>query len=455
MPGRDLFSANNLSFKKGRYQSIMHVYVINKHGEPLMPCKPRKARVLLQSKKAVVVKKEPFTIQLLYGSSGYKQPVSLGIDAGSKHVGIAATTEKEVLYAEELQPRNDVVKLLSKRRSLRSARRNRKTRYRKKRFDNRVRSKHKDWLAPSVEVKIQEHISAIEHIQKILPVTEVHVETAEFDTQRLKAMVEGKPLPVGTDYQLGEMYDTYNTRQYVLKRDNYTCQCCKAHGKGVKLHVHHKESRQTGGNAPNNLITLCEDCHKKIHRGELTLNKKKSKRGKPLKDATFMGIMRKTLISRLRTRLNIPVHETMGYITKMRRELYHIQKTHVNDAIVISKNYQAVFDGNYYYSKAIRHHNRKIHKEKFLKEHIKKRNQAPYVVKGFKLFDTVEYQEKLYFVLGRRSDGFMDIRTLDGTKVNNGSISRKKLKFVQSNTGVMLERRKAIPPKPEGLGFHV
>ena len=30
----------------------MYVYVLNKHGEPLMPCKPRKARVLLQSKKA-------------------------------------------------------------------------------------------------------------------------------------------------------------------------------------------------------------------------------------------------------------------------------------------------------------------------------------------------------------------------------------------------------------------
>ena len=79
----------------------MYVYVINKHGEPLMPCKPRKARVLLQNGKATVVKRNPFTIKLIYGSSGYKQAVTLGMNAGSKHVGIAATTEKNVLYAEE------------------------------------------------------------------------------------------------------------------------------------------------------------------------------------------------------------------------------------------------------------------------------------------------------------------------------------------------------------------
>ena len=79
----------------------MYVYVLNKHGEPLMPCKPRKARVLLQSKKATVIKKTPFTIQLKYGSSGYKQPVSLGVDAGSKHIGIAATTETKVFRSEE------------------------------------------------------------------------------------------------------------------------------------------------------------------------------------------------------------------------------------------------------------------------------------------------------------------------------------------------------------------
>jgi len=59
----------------------MLVYVLNKYGKPLMPCKPRNARILLKEKKAKVVNRTPFTIQLLYGSSGYKQQVNLGVDA--------------------------------------------------------------------------------------------------------------------------------------------------------------------------------------------------------------------------------------------------------------------------------------------------------------------------------------------------------------------------------------
>lgn len=313
------------------------VYVLNKHGHPLMPCTPAKARHLLDSGKAKVRKRTPFTIQLLYGSSGYKQPVTLGVDAGSKTIGLSASTEKQELFAAEVKPRNDVVELLSTRREFRQARRNRKTRYRTPRFDNRVKSKHKGWLAPSVEVKIQEHITAIARVCALLPIANVIVETAEFDTHRLKAMLEGHPLPVGTDYQLGEMYDEYNVRQYVLKRDNYTCQCCGAHPsakKGVKLHVHHLESRKTGGNSPNNLITLCEHCHKLLHKGKITLDKKK--RGHSMRDAAFMGIMRKTLILRLRSELTIPVVETYGYITKLVRETHHMDKSHTVDALCIA-----------------------------------------------------------------------------------------------------------------------
>lgn len=164
----------------------MFVYVLNKFGKPLMPCSPRKARLLLNQKLAKVKNRTPFTIQLLYGSSGYKQPVILGVDAGSKTIGMSASTESQELFAAEVKPRNDVVNLLSTRREFRRTRRNRKTRYRKPRFNNRVKSKHKGWLAPSVEVKIQEHITAIKRVCSILPISKVIVETAEFDTQRLK-----------------------------------------------------------------------------------------------------------------------------------------------------------------------------------------------------------------------------------------------------------------------------
>lgn len=419
---------------------MQYVYVLNKHGESLMPCSPGKARLLLKQQKACAVKRTPFTIKLLHGSAGYKQPVTLGVDAGSKHVGLSASTEKRELYSEEFTPRNDVVELLSTRRQNRRSRRNRKTRYRAPRFNNRVHSKHKGWLAPSVEVKIQEHITVIKRICRILPVTLVRVETAEFDTQRLKAMLAGKPLPVGTDYQLGEMYDEYNVRQYVLKRDNYTCQCCGAHTtakKAVKLHVHHLESRKVGGNAPSNLITLCTACHDNLHKGKVTLDGKK--RGKTLRDAAFMGIMRNTLLIRLRNELNIPVQNTYGYITKLLREQNDIKKSHINDARCISKHPLAEPCSVCYCTKAIRHHNRQIHKAKILKGGVRKTNQAPYIVKGFRLWDKVLYNGQECFISGRRSSGYFALKKLDGTTITN-SISFKKLQLLEHATNYLIER---------------
>src|SRR5437763_13821279 len=106
----------------------MFVYIRNCHGQPLMPCQPRKARLLLKEGKAKGVKMVPFTLQLLYGSSGYKQEVSLGVDAGTHHIGVSATTGKQVLFEAEVLPRNDIQALLATRRQFRRQRRKRKTR---------------------------------------------------------------------------------------------------------------------------------------------------------------------------------------------------------------------------------------------------------------------------------------------------------------------------------------
>lgn len=129
----------------------MLVYVLNKNGEPLMPCSPSKARKLLKQCKAKVIRKEPFTIQLLYGSSGYKQDITLGVDAGSRHIGLSATTEKQELFSSIVELRTgierlDITGLLSTRLEARRTRRNRKTRYRPARFNNRVKSKHKSLM---------------------------------------------------------------------------------------------------------------------------------------------------------------------------------------------------------------------------------------------------------------------------------------------------------------------
>lgn len=180
-----------------------------------------------------------------------------------------------------------------------------------------------------------------------------------------------------------------------------------------------------------------------MHEGKLELPKDK-KRGKSYRDATFMGVMRKTLLERLKKEIDVPVAGAYGYITKYWREKIGLGKSHINDAICISKHPYAKPLDTYYLTKAVRHHNRQIHKTKFSKGGIRKRNQAPYLVKGFRLFDKVMYQGKEYFIFGRRATGYFDIRTLDGTKVNKDSISYKKLR-IQDIAKAYLKEARAIP----------
>lgn len=410
----------------------MLTYVLNKDNNPLMPCKPSKARKLLQQKKAKVIKKEPFTIQLLYGSSGYKQDITLGVDAGSKHIGLSATTETRELYASDVELRTDIVDLLSTRRQNRRTRRTR-LRYRKPRFQNRIHAKKKGWLAPSIKQKIQCHLKVMEDIHKLLPITKIIVEVASFDIQKIT-----NPDISGSEYQQGNQLGFWNVREYVLWRDNHTCQCCKGKSKDTILNVHHIESRKIGGDSPNNLITLCETCHQGFHNGHITLPKH-IKRGMKFNDATFMGMMRWTFYNQLKE--NYPnVSMTYGYITKNTRIGNHLPKEHYIDARCISGNPKAEPLGYYFYQKKVRCHNRQIHKANLLKGGKKKLNQAPYLVKGFRLFDKVLYEGQMCFIFGRRSTGYFDIRKLDGTQIHNCA-SYKKLKLVEKRKTIITERR--------------
>ena len=414
------------------------VYVLNQNGQPLMPTSNHaKVRILLKSGKAKVVRRCPFTIQLQYSSTNYTQEISLGIDAGSKHIGVSATIESKVLYEADVELRNDIVDLLSTRRQNRRTRRSHKTRYRKPRFNNRVSTKKDGWLAPSVRQKVKTHLTVVKKVHQILPITNIVVETASFDIQKIK-----NPTISGTEYQQGEQLDFWNVREYVLFRDGHTCQCCKGKSKDKILNVHHIESRKIGGNAPNNLITLCETCHTGYHKGTVKLPKT-IHRGMSFKDATFMGIMRWSFYNELKS-LYPNVSLTHGYITKNTRIENNLPKEHYIDARCISGNPLAVSNGTVYYQKKVRCHNRQIHKNTILKSGIRKRNQAEYEVKGFRLFDKVTFKGQEYFVFGRRKSGFFDIRTLDGTKVNKGSISCKKIQLVEKPKSFLTERRKSV-----------
>lgn len=409
------------------------VYVISQNGQPLMPTENHvKVRILLKNKKAKVIKRCPFTIQLAYDSTNYTQNITLGVDSGSKHIGLSATTKNKVLFESDVELRNDIVNLLSTRRQNRRTRRNRKTRYRKPRFNNR---RHKEgWLAPSVQNKVDSHLTIIRKVHEILPITKVIVEVASFDIQKIK-----NPTISGTEYQQGEQLDFWNVREYVLFRDSHICQCCKGKSKNKILNVHHIESRKTGGDAPNNLITLCETCHTGYHKGIIKLPKT-IHRGMSFKDATFMGIMRWAFYNKLKE-IYPNVSLTYGYITKNTRIRNSLPKEHYIDARCISGNPKAISDGMVYYQKKVRCHNRQIHKNTILKGGIRKRNQASYDVMGFRLFDKVKWKGQNCFIFGRRSTGRMDLRLLNGTKIN-ASVGYKNLKIIEMRKNYLTEQRK-------------
>ncbi|WP_241685486.1 RNA-guided endonuclease IscB [Fervidobacterium changbaicum] len=171
------------------------VFVISKDGKPLMPTKRHgKVRRLLKQGLAKVVKREPFTIQLLYETTNYTQPVTVGIDTGSKVVGVSAITDKEEIFSAQIQLRQDISKLLLERRQHRRLRRYRKRRYRKPRFLNR--RKKDGWLPPSLQWKVDAHVRIVNKLSKIIPITKVVVEVAPFDIQKvLNPGIEGKGLP--------------------------------------------------------------------------------------------------------------------------------------------------------------------------------------------------------------------------------------------------------------------
>ncbi len=301
----------------------LRVPVLNMCGEPLMPTTPQKARKLLEAGKAKVVSGNPFVIVLLWDCEENKQEIVLGIDTGYKNIGYSAVTAKKELIRGTLELRTNIKKLLEKRRASRRLKRN-KLWYREPRFNNRTKAK--GWLAPSIKHKLESHLRLIEKIKKMLPITEIVVEVANFDTQKIQ-----NPEISGIEYQHGTLQG-YNVRNYLLEKWNRTCAYCGK--KNVPLEIEHiVPISRDGSNRVSNLTISCHECNQK--KGNMTAEEfgfpnLQKQAQKSLTATAFMNIVRWKIVNHFKCLW------TYGYITKYHRTRLGLEKTHDNDAFVIA-----------------------------------------------------------------------------------------------------------------------
>jgi len=311
---------NQPQCKEGQNLRVsVKVYILNLRGKSLMPCSPREAKKLLRGRKAIVIKRFPFTIQLLVPTGETKQKVTLGIDSGFENIGFSIVSETKELISGTVKLDGRTSERLSEKRMYRRGRRN-KLWYRKPRFLNRT--KKEGWLPPSVQRRYDTHLNLINRLKKILPVQETIIEIANFDIQKIM-----NPNIYGTDYQQGPLYGYQNMRSFLMAREHGKCQLCGKDFKNQPSHIHHcKQRNESGSNRAENLAILHQKCHEKLHKKGLKFSKPKSYRLN-----TFMSIIHK------RFKQDIPnVVVTYGYITFVNRNKLGLEKSHGTDAFVIA-----------------------------------------------------------------------------------------------------------------------
>ena len=296
------------------------IYVKNLNNEPLMPCTACKAKKLLKSGRAVVIKFKPFTIKLTFECENQVQEISLGIDSGSKNIGFSAVSSGKELICGTLILDNKTSDRMAEKKMYRNLRRN-KLWYRKPRFLNR--KKKEGWLPPSIQRKYDTHLNLINRIKGLLPISNITIEVGNFDIQKIE-----NPEISGAEYQQGDMFGYQNVRSFLMFREKGLCQLCgKPFTKGNTSHIHHcKQRKDSGSNSIKNLAILHEKCHKELHKKGLKLKSPKS-----YKDSTFMNIMKNRFVKDIEN-----VNLTYGYITFTNRNKINLEKTHYNDAFVIA-----------------------------------------------------------------------------------------------------------------------
>ena len=320
----------------------MSVFVLGSDKRPLMPCSEKRARLLLDRRRAAVFRRYPFTIILKDRSQDdcELQPVRIKLDPGSKTTGIAVVREEggnkpvSVLFLAELTHRGrKISERLTARRAFRRRRRG-NLRYRPARFDNRT--KPKGWLAPSLRHRVETTTSWVERLRRLTPVTGLAMELVRFDTQAME-----NPEISGVEYQRGTLAG-FELREYLLAKWDHACAYCGA--TEVPLNLDHIVPRARGGsNRVSNLACACILCNEE--KGARPVEKFLADRPKvlarvkahakaPLRDAAAVNSTRWALFQALKATV-LPVEAASGGRTKWNRTRLGVPKTHALDAACV------------------------------------------------------------------------------------------------------------------------
>ena len=344
------------------------VYVLSTSGKPLMPTtRCGHVRILLKEKKARVVERNPFTIQLTYETEEVTQPLYLGIDTGRTNIGTSVVREDgKCVFTAQLTTRNkDVPKLMKERKQYRMAHRRLKRRCKRQRrakaagttspkgefqrllpgyeepitckgiknkearFNNRKRSA--GWLTPTANHLLQTHINLVKKLQKFLPITDVVLEVNQF-----AFMAMDNPHIQRWQYQHGPLFGKGSVEEAVYAAQDGHCMFCE---KGIDHYHHIVPRRKNGSETLENRVGLCEEHHRLVHTEDAWTKKLDAMKAGMNKKYHALSVLNQ-IIPALTERLAelFPQHAfvTTGQDTYRFREDHGIPKDHYLDAYCIA-----------------------------------------------------------------------------------------------------------------------
>ena len=320
---------------------MQRVFVLNSDKEPLMPCHPARARILLNKKRAKVFRLYPFTIILTQKTTNIVQPIEIKFDPGSRTTGIALVGSfkrgKVVLFGINLVHKGlKIKKALDLKRGVRRGRRNRHCRYRPARFSNRYRPR--GWLPPSLMSRLGNVETWMRRLSSYCPITSICVETVRFDMQLIV-----NPEITGVEYQQGTLAG-YELKEYLLEKWQRKCAYCGA--VNLPLQIEHIKPKSKGGsNRTSNLTIACEKCNQAKNNMSVEvfledepaiLKKILSQAKAPLRDAAAVNATRYAIGNMLKS-FNLPVSFWSGGRTKLNRISQGYKKDHWIDAVCVGE----------------------------------------------------------------------------------------------------------------------